>query len=59
MPTQNADTTKDKGKDLEYYKTYYGKELWKNEIQRHDVRTLRKSIDWSLASCFGYEEDCL
>ena len=52
-------STKEKGKDLEFYKTYYGRELWKNEIQKHDVRALKKSIDWSLASSFGYEEDCL
>ncbi|WP_282026694.1 hypothetical protein [Limimaricola cinnabarinus] len=47
-------STKDKNKNSNYYKIYYGKEMWRQEISGKSMDAIRKSIDWEACKGIGY-----
>lgn len=48
-------STKDPGKDHEYYRSYYLDELWKNGITEKEVSFINSHLDREVVRHFGYE----
>ena len=38
---------KDKSKDVEYYKDYYGNERWRDEVSNSAIAEISENIDWN------------
>jgi hypothetical protein len=47
-------STKDTDKTYEFYQSYYGSEAWVEEISDEGHEIIKRSIDWRVASEFGY-----
>lgn len=50
----HKDSTKEKGKDSNFYRDYYLKEKWKEKISEKAVSIINATIDQGLMSRFGY-----
>ena len=48
-------STKDKSKTSDHYKTYYGERLWMKEIDKNSLDRINTEIDWSQLSSYGYD----
>lgn len=49
-------STKDKSRDKNFYRDYYGRELWKEDISDQARAVMNEGIDWEVAGRFGYEK---
>lgn len=49
-------STKDKTRDKDFYRDYYGRELWKKDIGDVARVLMNDGIDWAVARKFGYEK---
>ena len=47
-------STKDKSKDVEYYREYYGEEKWRRELSRDAASSINEAIDWPALARFDY-----
>lgn len=47
-------STKDKSKDSEYYKEYYGEKLWVKDIDKKSLDKINNEIDWHQLSSYEY-----
>jgi hypothetical protein len=48
------ESTKDKSKSYQYYRNYYGRALWLNEIDERSLGMIDRSVDWEIAGLFDY-----
>ena len=48
-------STKDAGKSVDHYRDYYGRELWRAEIDPVTAQSIQDTIDWPTAAAFGYQ----
>lgn len=53
-PAIIRDSTKDRSKDHAYYRDYYGRERWTEEIDGESAEIIRRTVDWSVAGDLGY-----
>ena len=49
------ESTKELGKDNNYYKDYYGKELWKSKLSKPDIEFINSKLDRNVVEFFNYE----
>ena len=47
-------STKDKGKTRSYYTAYYGKQMWRREIDAHSMMRINAGICWKTLDPLGY-----
>jgi len=48
-------STKDKGKDGNYYRDYYLNEKWKNKLSEKEISIINQSLDMNLMNYFDYK----
>lgn len=49
-------STKDRSRDKDFYRDYYGNELWKKDISPGARDIINDGIDWTVANRFGYQK---
>lgn len=47
-------STKNASKDHNFYRDYYGNQLWKREIDEKTMALINDQVDWDVAQKFGY-----
>ncbi len=53
-PTLLDASTKDHGKNRDYYKEFYGKQLWRSEIDSESMARINDEIDWQGLTSVDY-----
>jgi len=56
LPQPLERSTKDRSRDKDFYRDYYGRELWKKDIGDDARALMNEGVDWAVANEFGYEK---
>jgi hypothetical protein len=53
--TNYENSTKEETKDNEYYRKYYGEELWKKELSKKNIELINSGLDKKLMNVYKYD----